>query len=130
MSRLLKTVLSITAIVLVIVLVGEVVMATAFPQYTFKGHLFVPLYFWLFYILASFFVHRPMTALEFTKLLIGFKAVKIFVSMLFITALAFFMRQYVVAIIFNFIIYYLLLLVPECAYCISVKKHIKKRKQV
>lgn len=128
MSRFLKTAFSITAIVFVIALVGEVVMATAFPQYTFKGHLFVPLYFWLFYILASFFVHTPMTATDYTKFLIGFKAVKMFVSMVFITALAFFMRQYVVAIVFNFILYYLLLLVPECAYCIYAKKHIKKSK--
>ena len=128
MSRFLKTAFSITAIVFVIALVGEVVMATVFPQFAFRGHLFVPLYFWIFYLVAAFFAHRPMTATDYTKFLIGFKAVKMFVSMVFITALAFFMRQYVVAIVFNFIVYYLLLLVPECAYAIYAKKHIKKSK--
>ena len=70
-----------------------------------------------------------MNAGEFTRFLMGFKAVKMFVSMLFITALAFFMRQHVVAIVFNFIVYYLLLLVPECMYSIYAKKHIKKSKR-
>ncbi len=108
--------------------VGEVFMRTLFPQYTFKGYLFIPLYFWLFYIVASFFVHQPMSAVEFTKQLIGLKAIKMFLSMLFITTLAFFMRQHVVSIVFNFIVYYLLLLFPECAYSIYVKKHIKRKK--
>lgn len=128
MSRFLKISFAVTAVIFLLTLVGEVFMATVFPQYAFRGHLFVPLYFWLFYLVAAFFAHRPMTAVEFTKFLIGFKAVKMFVTMLFITALAFFMRQYVVAIVFNFIVYYLLLLVPECAYSIYAKKHIKKSK--
>lgn len=130
MSRFLKTSIVITAIIFLLVLVGEVLMAAVFPQYVFKGHLFVPLYLWLFYLLAAFFVHRPMSAVEFTKMLIGVKAVKMFVSMLFITVLAFFMREHVVAIVFNFIVYYLLLLVPECIYCIYVKKDIKRKKQL
>lgn len=128
MSRFLKISLAVTVIIFLFTLVGEVFMATVFPQYAFRGHLFVPLYFWIFYLVAAFIAHRPMTAIDFTKFLIGFKAVKMFVSMVFITALAFFMRQYVVAIIFNFIVYYLLLLVPECAYAIYAKKHIKKSK--
>lgn len=128
MSRFLKISLAVTVIIFLLTLVGEVFMATVFPQYAFRGHLFVPLYFWIFYLVAAFFAHRPMTAMDYTKFLIGFKAVKMFVSMVFITALAFFMRQYVVAIVFNFIVYYLLLLVPECAYAIYAKKHIKKSK--
>lgn len=128
MSRFLKISLAVTVIIFSLTLVGEVFMATVFPQYAFRGHLFVPLYFWIFYLVAAFFAHRPMAATDYIKFLIGFKAVKMFVSMVLITALAFFMRQYVVAIVFNFIVYYLLLLVPECAYAIYAKRHIKKSK--
>lgn len=126
MKRFLKFASAMTAILFFMVLVGEVFIVTLFPQYTFKGHLIVPLYFWLFYLISSFFVHLPMTAVEYTKFLIGFKAVKMFVSMLFITVLAFLMRDIVVAIVFNFIVYYLLLLVPECIYSMYLKKYLIK----
>ncbi len=129
MNKFIKTSLVVTAIIVLIAVVAEAFIIMLFPQYTFKGHLFVPLYFLLFYVVTSFFVHRPMNAGEFTRFLIGFKAVKMFVSMLFITTLAFIMRQHVVAIVFNFIVYYLLLLVPECMYSIYAKKHIKKSKR-
>lgn len=127
MKILLKISLAVTAILFLMTLVGEVFIVMLFPQYTFKGHLLIPLYFWLFYLSAAFVVHQPMSAVEYTKYLIGLKAVKMFVSMLFITVLAFFMREYVVAIVFNFIVYYLLLLIPECIYSISLKKRIKKQ---
>ncbi|MBQ8543251.1 MAG: hypothetical protein IJ436_07250 [Bacteroidaceae bacterium] len=126
MSRFLKILMVVTSIIFFMVVIGELFISNCFPQYTFKGHLAIPLYFWLLYLLAAMFVQAPMTAVEYTKFLIGFKALKMFVSMVFITALAFFMREQVVAIVFNFIIYYLLLLVPECLYSIYIKKHIKK----
>lgn len=127
MNDFIKKTLVITAIIVLIAVVAEAFMVMFFPQYTFKGHLLVPLYFLLFYVVTLFFVHSPMNAGEFTRFLIGFKAVKMFVSMLFITTLAFFMRQHVVAIVFNFIVYYLLLLVPECIYSIYARKHINKK---
>lgn len=120
-----KIVVALSAIMLFMTFVGEVVMHLFFSQYMFKGHLFIPLYFWFFYLLAAYFAHRPMSNMEFTRFLLGFKALKMFVSMVFVTLLAFFLRDEVVAIILNFAVYYLLLLVPECIYSIYLKKNIK-----
>lgn len=125
MKKLLKATLALTAIILVLSLLGEAFMALCFPQYTFKDHWIVPLYFWIFYLGALLSLDTGMTGVAFTRYIIGFKAVKMFASVFFITIAAFLMRDNVLPVLFTFFVYYLLLLVPECAYSIYLKKHIK-----
>ena len=125
MKRKIKIVLLTTTLVLLVALFVEWVTSTCFPQLAFRGSWVVPLYYWLFYTAAFWFVTPSMTGAEFTRFIIGLKAAKIFISMLFAVALACLMRESVLPLVLNIIFYYLLLLVPECAYSIYMKKHIK-----
>ncbi len=109
----------------IVALLAEIVITQCFSQYDFEGHWVVPVYFIIFYVVASLFAVPGMTSIEFTRCFIGFKATKIFCSMLFIMVSAFLMRENILAVVCIFFVYYLLLLIPECAYSIYMKKHLK-----
>ena len=49
-----------------------------------------------------------------------------FVCLSFLVIAAVVMRDNVIAIAINFLVYYIILLIPECAYCMYMKKHIKE----
>ena len=125
MGNKIKSALIVVAIVLVLAFVAEFFMSACFPEYLFNGHLVVPVYFGLFYLVTLLLMPSKMSGKEFFKFFIGFKAVKIFLSMSFIVVLAFVWREQVLALVFNFLVYYLLMLVPECLYGVYCKKHIK-----
>ena len=106
-------------------LLAEFINTACFPQRGFIGNWVISLYFLFLYVGASMFVHQGMSSAEFTRFFIGFKAAKMFFSLLFVAISAFLMRDNVQPFLFNFFAYYLLLLIPECAYCIYMKKHIR-----
>ena len=120
-----KTILLVTLTVFIAMLLVETLAHTCFPKLLFSGSWLVPLYYWLFYVVASCMVTPSMSGAEFTRFILGLKGAKIFISMMYAVAVAFFMRDSVVALVLNLILYYLLLLVPECVYCMHMKKHIK-----
>ena len=68
-----------------------------------------------------------MPDIQKLRFFIGVKAVKMFVSLVFVALLAFVFREQLLAIVFNFLLYYLLLLVPESICGMSLKKHIKNK---
>ncbi len=124
MSRF-RMIFAITATMLLILVAAEAFLCCFFPTYMFKGHLAVPLFFWLFYVSVAFLVKKGMNDVQMLRFFIGVKAVKMFVSLVFVTVLAFVYREQLLAIVFNFLLYYLLLLIPETICCVSLKKHIK-----
>ena len=121
-----RTLLYLTASLLFIAAAVELVIELFFPEYRFKGYWGVPLFFWVFYACALLAMPRKMNNMDFVKFNLGIKAVKMFTSLCFATVAAFFMREHTIAILFNFIVYYLLLLVPECIFFIHIKKHINR----
>lgn len=125
MKKQFKTIFILTGILLLLSLLAELIMSHCFPQYIFKGHWVVTLYFWILYMGALFFMPAPMSGTAFAKYIIGLKGVKMLASMFFIAIFAFIMRDNVISLVITFFVYYLLLLVPECAYSIYMKKHIK-----
>lgn len=125
MKRKIKISLFIVVTMLLLSLVTDLFIARCFPVYTFKERWAVPVFFCLFYICASLSLPPGMTSKQFTIRFIGLKAAKMFFSMFFIALLAFVMRDDVISIVINFFVYYVLLLVPECAYGIYMKKHIR-----
>lgn len=120
-----KAILLITVIICTFFLLVETVVPYCFPQAGFEAHWAVALYFWLFYSVAVMFVNNRMTGVGFTRYFIGLKAAKLFVSLLFVVALAYMARERMLAAVVNFFVYYMLLLVPECAFGIYMKKHLK-----
>ena len=122
-----KMFLIVSAIILLIFAVAETILCCCFPSYLFKGHLAVPLFFWLFYVGVICFVNKDMPDIQKLRFFIGVKAVKMFVSLVFVALLAFVLREQLLAIVFNFLLYYLLLLVPESICGMSLKKHIKNK---
>ena len=125
MMRKIKISFLVTIMMLLLALLAEAFITACFPQYTFNGHWAVPIFFWVFYVCASLFIKPGMKSMEFTRCFIGLKAAKIFFSMIFVAVASALMRENVLAIVFNFFVYYLLLLIPECAYGVYMKKHIK-----
>lgn len=125
MKKLLKTTIIFTGIMLLLLLLAELIMAHILTQYAFNAHWVVALYFWIFYMGALFFMGTKISKAVFMKYIMGLKAAKLFASLFFIAIAAFIMRDNIVALVFTFFIYYLLLLIPECAYSIYMKKHIK-----
>ena len=120
-----KAILVITLIVTTFFLLVETVMPSCFPQAGFEAHWAVALYFWIFYSLAVMFVNKGMTGIAFTRYFIGLKAAKLFLSLCFVAVLAYVVREKMLAAVVNFFVYYILLLVPECAFGIYMKKHLK-----
>ncbi len=124
MGNRIKMALILVAAVLLIALVAEFFITLCFPAYLFNGHWVVPVYFLLLYLVALFAMPMRMSGKDFLKFFLGFKAAKMFVSLCFILVAAFVMRGQVPALAFNFLLYYLLLLVPECLYSMYYKKHL------
>ena len=120
-----KAILVITVIICSFFLLVETVIPSCLPQVVFKEHWAVALYFWLFYSGVVMFVNKKMTSLEFTRYYIGMKAAKLFLSLLFIAVIAFLQRDNILSVVLNFFVYYMFLLVPECAFGIYMKKHFK-----
>lgn len=126
MKRKVKIASLIIAVVISLALIIEAVIYLLFPGYTFSGYLVIPFFFAIIYVCASFFITPNMTSRQLTKKIIGLKAVKMFVCLSFLVIAAVVMRDNVIAIAINFLVYYIILLIPECAYCMYMKKHIKE----
>lgn len=124
MSKL-KTIIILTAVVCVLFFLVEGILLNFFPSYVFKGHIMIPVFFWLLYVLAIVSLSPGMCVMKLTRYILGFKAVKMFLSMLVVLVGAFVMRSQLVSVVFVFMFYYMIMLVPESLFFMYIK-HSKK----
>ncbi len=124
MSKL-KTIIILTAVVCVLFFLVEGILLNFFPSYVFKGHIMIPVFFWLLYVLAIVPLSPGMRVMKLTRYILGFKAVKMFLSMLVVLVGAFVMRSQLVSVVFVFMFYYMIMLVPESLFFMYIK-HSKK----
>ena len=82
----------------------------------------VPLFFWLLYASALAVVKLPLDAKGFAKFLLGFKAAKIFLSLVAVTAMAFLMKENAIVVMFGFFAFYTIMLVAESLLLMNLKK--------
>lgn len=115
-----------TGMMLVMVLAGELVLSYLFPSYTAKSHLAVPVYFWLFYTIAVVLAPSRLDTVTLAKSLVKLKSIKLLASLFVLLIICFIFKGHFKGVAVNFIAFYILLLVPESMYVISLKKSIKK----
>ncbi len=118
-----------TLMMLLLVFLGEAIISVAFPGYTAKAHLAIPVYFWLIYSVAIITVKQNPTTKEFATFFMAAKAVKIVLSLMVLTVMAFVFRSQAKGVILNFLVYYSLMMIPENIFSLYMKRHTKKDNQ-
>ena len=122
-----KTILLFTLLMILLATAGEVMIAYLFPAYTSRTHLVVPLYFWVFYTVSIYALPERLDSGLLAKNLVWLKSLKMVVSLFALLVMALVFRDNAKGVIVDFIVFYLLLMVPESAYIMYIRKNIDKR---
>ncbi len=117
-----KSLLQLSLIMLLLLLAGKIAMMFLFPDYTAKAHLAVPVYFWLFYTVAIISLPTRLDCKMFARRMLLFKVAKMTVSLFVLFFIALFSESQAKGVIINFLVYYLLLMIPENYCVLSIKK--------
>ncbi|MBO7302540.1 MAG: hypothetical protein J6U58_07535 [Bacteroidaceae bacterium] len=113
-----------TVVIVVIAIVMEFVMKRFFPSQTSSDYLFIPLFYLLFYTVSAIFLFKKYSPLQFAKVMLIVKGVKMIISLFVLLILSFVMRGEGLGVIVNFIVYFLVLLIPESVGLISLKNRL------
>lgn len=122
-----KTILLFTLLMILLATAGEVMIAYLFPAYTSRTHLVVPLYFWVFYTVSVYALPERLDSGLLAKNLVWLKSLKMVVSLFALLVMALVFRDNAKGVIVDFLVFYLLLIVPESAYIMYIRKNIDKR---
>lgn len=122
-----KTILLFTLLMILLATAGEVMIAYLFPAYTSRTHLVVPLYFWVFYTVSIYALPERLDSGLLAKNLVWLKSLKMVVSLFALLVMALVFRDNAKGVIVDFLVFYLLLIVPESAYIMYIRKNIDKR---
>lgn len=122
-----KTILLFTLLMILLATAGEVMIAYLFPAYTSRTHLVVPLYFWVFYTVSIYALPERLDSGLLAKNLVWLKSLKMVVSLFALLVMALLFRDNAKGVIVDFLVFYLLLIVPESAYIMYIRKNIDKR---
>jgi hypothetical protein len=122
-----KTILLFTLLMILLAAAGEVMIAYLFPAYTSRMHLVVPLYFWVFYTVSVYALPERLDSGLLAKNLVWLKSLKMVVSLFALLVMALLFRDNAKGVIVDFLVFYLLLIVPESAYIMYIRKNIDKR---
>lgn len=122
-----KTILLFTLLMILLATAGEVMIAYLFPAYTSRTHLVVPLYFWVFYTVSVYALPERLDSGLLAKNLVWLKSLKMVVSLFALLVMALLFRDNAKGVIVDFLVFYLLLIVPESAYIMYIRKNIDKR---
>lgn len=122
-----KTILLFTLLMILLATAGEVMIAYLFPAYTSRTHLVVPLYFWVFYTVSIYALPDRLDSGLLAKNLVWLKSLKMVVSLFALLVMALVFRGNAKGVIVDFLVFYLLLIVPESTYIMYIRKNIDKR---
>lgn len=120
-----KLLLFLTVFISLVSVAGCLLLHCISPSCTLAGLFAVPLFFWLLYASALAVVKLPLDAKGFAKFLMGFKAAKIFLSLVAVTAMAFLMKENAIVVMFGFFAFYTIMLVAESLLLMNLKKNIE-----
>lgn len=112
----------VTLLILLIAITGYIVTSVLSLSCNVWIQFAVPVYFLLFYSSAILLVDSSVDSSRFAKILLCFKAVKIFFSLMAVTIMAFIFRESAMALLVNFLVYFLIMLVAESLYLVGLKK--------
>lgn len=117
-----KLLIGTTAIVLLLALVGYLVMTVLCMECGLWMQIAVPVFFWIFYSTAILVVKNPADTSAFARMMLGFKAAKMFFSLVAVTVMAFVLRKNAIAVLLYFFAFSSIMLVVESFYLIRLKK--------
>lgn len=121
-----NTILILVALLLLMTIAGELLLAVLFPGYVGKAHLTVPVFFLVLYAVPVVFMTQPVDAKLFIKQFMIFKSLKLVLSLGALLAMAFIFKEQAKGVLVNFLIYTLVMLVIENMYVLKLKKQIVK----
>ena len=114
------------ALLLLLTAAGELLLWGVFSEYKGKAHLAVPVFFLLLYAVPLAFVAQPAETKQFIKQLMVFKSLKMFLSIGALLAFCLLLREQATAVLVNFLVYSLVMIVVENIYVLGVKKKLTK----
>jgi hypothetical protein len=121
-----KTILILFAMLLLMTVAGEVLLAVLFKGYAGKAHLVVPAFFLALYAVPVAVMSPPVDAKQFFKQYFIFKSLKLVLSLGAMLALCFIFEGQATGVLINFLIYCLVMLVIENIYVLNLKNKITK----
>lgn len=108
-----KVLLYLSVLILALFLLGELCMAFFFPLYNSAARYIIPLFYLAFYSVAIMVMPFPFSGKSAPKYIMAFKAAKIFLSLMLLAMLAFVLRSQAMAVIINFLIFSMAMLMIE-----------------
>lgn len=121
-----KTILLFTLLMLLLTAAGEAMVAYLFPTYASRVYLGVPLYFWVFYTVSIYALPERLDLKLLAKNLVKLKSLKMIVSLFVLLGMALMFRSHAKGMILYFLVFYILLIVPESLYTMHIRKNIDK----
>ena len=122
-----KTILLLVALLFLLTVTGELLLAVVFEEYSGKAHLVVPLFFLALYAVPLGIAAPSADSKHFIRQYLIFKTVKLFLSLGAIVVLGFGFKEQATGVLVNFLIYSLLMLVVENIYVLNLKNKLAKR---
>ena len=108
----------------VIVAILAALQYVVFPQYCTASMCFIPLFFLVLYFVAfSFVLVRGIPMKAFLNRLSVYKTVKLLLSMAVMLLSAFLFRDDAKQLLVTFLVYYLLMMLPETLYAMYMRKN-------
>lgn len=117
------TISLLTVIVALIAVLVEFLLPQLMPGHSTKAHMAVLLYFWAFYAIAVVSLPEMKVTKGTAGVFMLFKAAKMVLSLFALLLTAFFMRSHAKTVMICFLLYYLLMLLPESVCLMRLKKH-------
>lgn len=111
-----------TAFMSLVSVVGYLLLRGILPSRNVSGLFVIPLFFWLLYASALAIVKLPSDAKGFAKFMMGFKVVKMFLSLVAVTAMAFLMERNAIVVMYSFFAFYTIMFVVEILLLLNLKK--------
>ena len=122
-----KTILLLVALLFLLTVTGELLLAVVFEEYSGKAHLVVPLFFLALYAVPLGIATPSADSKHFIRQYLIFKTVKLLLSLGAIVVLGFGFKEQATGVLVNFLIYSLLMLVVENIYVLNLKNKLAKR---
>jgi hypothetical protein len=121
-----KTILAIVALLSLMTIAGEVLLAVLFKGYAGKAHLLVPLFFMALYAVPFAVMAQPADAKQFIRQFMVFKSMKLILSLAALLAMCFIFREQATGMLVTFLIYTFAMMVVENIYVFRLKKRVIK----
>lgn len=118
-------IMAITVTAVLLAAVGEGFVYCFAPGYNSAARFIIPFYFWALYTLYVLVAGLPAGSSSFARRFMAFKSAKMVLSLFAALGLSFAFKECAAEVVVNFFAYYILLLVPESAVAIYIKKRLK-----